>query len=70
MRSNVFTLRFPRGTTEFRHSDARPAIGDTFDRGGEKWVVVAVEESRGRPPLVMLSPAASEDAIAPVVPLR
>ena len=65
--SDLLTVRFPSGATEYRMSETSPEVGDVLDRNGDAWVVEAVIPSedgttvvalRPRPPSVRPEPSA------------
>ena len=43
--SELVTVRFPSGDTEFRMSDRAPQVGDVLRRNDTDWVVEAVSET-------------------------
>jgi hypothetical protein len=59
--SDLLTVRYPSGVTEFRMSDQAPEVGDVLTRNGDNWVVEEVHEGddgstvvtiRLQPPLI------------------
>ena len=42
MSSELHTVRFPSGETEFRMSDNFPVCGDVLKRNGDNWIVKTV----------------------------
>ena len=37
--SDLVTVRYPSGDTEFRMSDTAPKVGDVLKRNGDNWIV-------------------------------
>jgi hypothetical protein len=54
--SDLFTVRYPSGETEFRMRDNEPQVGDVLTRNGDNWVVEAVTEAENGSTLVTLRP--------------
>ena len=67
--SDLLTVRFPSGATEFRMSDDAPAVGDILKRNGDNWIVEEVSDSDDGTSVVTLRPQpkpldADDDAAA------
>ena len=56
--SDVLTVRFPSGATEFRMSETAPEVGDVLRSNGDTWVVEAVIPSEDGTTVVALRPRA------------
>ena len=54
--SDLLTVRFPSGATEFRMTDTSPEVGDVLTRNGDTWVVDAVIPSEDGTTVVALRP--------------
>ena len=52
--SELLTVRFPSGATEFRLSDEAPAVGDLLEQDGADWVVEEVARTGDGSALVTL----------------
>ena len=59
--SDLLTVRFPSGATEFRMSDKPPLVGDRLRRNGEDWVVQEVSQTKTGTQ-VWLRPPREQDA--------
>ena len=44
--SDLVTVRYPAGDTEFRMSDTAPNVGDVLKRNGDNWIVEEVVETK------------------------
>ena len=44
--SDLVTVRYPSGDTEFRMSDHAPKVGDVLKRNGDNWIVEEVVETK------------------------
>ena len=55
--SELVTVRYPSGATEFRMSDKAPEVGDVLVRNGDSWIVEAVSEADQGARHVTLRPA-------------
>ena len=58
MSSELHTVRFPSGETEFRMSDKSPVVGDVLKRNGDNWIVKTVTPSEDGSTVVTLRPGA------------
>ena len=56
MSSELLTVRFPFGETEFHMSDASPDVGDVLKRNGDNWIVEEVAPSEDGTTVVTLRP--------------
>ena len=56
MSSDLLTVRFPSGETEFRMSEKPPSVGDVLKRNGDHWIVEEVTPSEDGTTLVTLRP--------------
>jgi len=54
--SELLTVRFPSGATEFRMSDDAPAVGDILKRNGDNWIVEEVGKTDDGSTVVTLTP--------------
>ena len=54
--SELLTVRYPSGVTEFRSFDSTPEPGDIFRRNGDRWVVSEVAVNGDRSRVITLSP--------------
>ena len=54
--SDLLTVRFPSGATEFRMSDEAPDVGDTLKRNGDNWIVEEVTQADDGTSVVTLRP--------------
>lgn len=54
--SDLLTVRYPSGETEFRMRDKEPRVGDVLTRNGDNWIVEAVTEAENGSTLVTLRP--------------
>ncbi len=54
--SDLLTVRYPSGETEFRMHDKDPQVGDVLTRNGDNWIVEAVTEAENGSTLVTLRP--------------
>lgn len=45
--SDLLTVRYPSGDTEFRMSESAPKVGDVLKRNGDNWIVDEVVETNG-----------------------
>jgi len=43
--SDLLTVRYPSGDSEFRMSDKAPKVGDVLKRNGDNWIVDKVVET-------------------------
>jgi len=43
--SDLLTVRYPSGDTEFRMSESAPKVGDVLKRNGDNWIVEEVVET-------------------------
>lgn len=43
--SELLTVRFPSGASEFRMSDEAPGVGETIRRNGDTWIVEEIASS-------------------------
>ena len=43
MDSQVLTIRYPEGVSEFRLGASTPRVGDELKRGDDEWQVIAVD---------------------------
>jgi hypothetical protein len=56
MDSRLLTVRFPGGTIEFTSAAQTPSVGDKLRRGGDEWLVIAVESDENGNAVVTLAP--------------
>jgi hypothetical protein len=56
MSSELLTVRFPSGETEFRLSDSSPEPGDVLTRNGDSWIVDEIIPSAAGATVVVLRP--------------
>ena len=55
--SELVTVRYPSGATEFRMSDKAPEVGDVLMRNGDTWIVDEVSDADQGAKHVTLRPA-------------
>jgi len=44
--SDLMSVRYPSGATEFRMSEKPPVVGDRVRRNGQDWVVQQVSQTK------------------------
>ena len=54
--SDLLTVRYTTGATEFRVSDKAPDVGDVLKRNGDNWVVEEVDQGDDGSTVVKLRP--------------
>ena len=59
--SDLLTVRYPSGETEFRMRDKDPQVGDILTRNGDNWIVEAVTEAENGSTLVTLRPGHGDE---------
>jgi hypothetical protein len=59
--SDLLTVRYPSGATEFRVSGIAPAVGDVLVGHGGRWVVEAVEPGNKGSTVVTVRPDPGSD---------
>jgi hypothetical protein len=57
MGTDLLSVRFPEGSTEFTFAAHAPRVGDRLKRGDQEWVVLAVETDANGNTVVSLGPA-------------
>ena len=59
--SELLTVRYPSGETEFRMRDKEPHVGDVLTRNGDEWIVEAVTQAGNGTTLVTLRPGHGDE---------